>query len=391
MTSFKALRYYGPGKIELEDVQRSYVSLYAIHYQTMITNPLYSHCGPDEVRIKVAFCGVCGSDIHEYLAGPIFPPKIGKRDPNTGVSLPITLGHEISGTITETGYDVTDFKVGQAITLNPSLNDRHYGLPPCLPCGRGKHNLCQRMSYYGFSAEGGGLASEIVVKTASCFALPDGVSLEVGALVEPLAIAWHNIRTSGFQKGQTALVLGAGPIGLAIIMLLRYWGAQGIIVSEITPSRSALARQFGADEVVNPLQRSDESSDAAGSDPVVNAARKLDPEGVDVVFDATGLQSTLDTAIAAVKPAGTIYNVAIHEKPLLLNFNDLSGKEIKLLGGINCVREDFEGVLGSLATESIPARKLITSVVPLNQAVEKGFLELINNKSNHVKILIQPD
>ncbi|KAI7548454.1 GroES-like protein [Hortaea werneckii] len=371
MTSFKALRYYGPGKIEFEDVQRS-------------------HCGPGEVRINVAFCGICGSDIHEYVAGPIFPPKIGKRDPNTGVSLPITLGHEISGTITEVGYDVTDFKVGQAVTLNPSLNDRHYGLPPCLPCARGKQNLCQRMSYYGFSAEGGGLASEIVVKTASCFALPDGVSLEVGALVEPLAIAWHSVRSSGFQRGQTALVLGAGPIGLAIVMLLRYWGTQGIVVSEITPSRSALARQFGADEVVNPLQRPGESPDAS-SNPVVNAARTLDLEGVDVVFDATGLQSTLDTAIAAVKPAGTIYNVAIHEKPLLLNLNDLSGKEVKLLGGINCVREDFEGVLGSLATGSIPAQKLITSVVPLDQAVEKGFLELINNKSNHVKILIRPD
>ena len=286
----------------------------------------------------------------------------------------------MSGTVTEVGPDVTDFSVGQNVVVNPAMNDLHFGSPPCSICSTGRPNLCPKTSYYGLNAEGGGLADEIVVKAVSCISLPDGVPLDVGALAEPLAVAWHCIRTSGFQKGQTALVLGAGPIGLALLLLLKVWNAQACIVSEVADARRALANEFGADAVVNPLE----------SD-VVDVVTSSNPGGADVVFDAIGLQSTLDTALKAVKPAGTIFNVAIHEKPLLLHLNDISIRETKLLGGICYTREDFEGVLAALASNAIPAERLITAVVPLSRAVEDGFLELINNKAKHVKILIQPD
>jgi len=270
-------------------------------------------------------------------------------------------------------------------------DERHLGLESCSACKRGGFNICDHTASYGLSAEGGGFSEQSVVKAISCIELPDSVSLKVGALAEPLAVAWHCIRISGFQQGQTALVLGAGPIGLAILILLKVWGAEKTIISEVTRSRIAQARKFGADVVVNPLEPFSGNRSDDITDPVVAASRDLTGDGVDVAFDATGMQSTLDAAIASVRPGGTIFNVAIHEKPLLLNLNLLAQKEKSLKAGICYTSEDFHAVLKVLAEGKIPAEDLITSVVPLSSVLEGGFMELINNKSEHVKILIQPD
>jgi len=341
-------------------------------------------CGVDEVRVKIAYCGICGSDIHEYLGGPIFPPQAGEKNPYTGVEIPITMGHEMSGVIAEIGSNVTGLNVGQNVTINPSMDDRHHGLETCKGCQSGRPNVCKHWACYGLSADGGGLAEEIVVKRFSCIALPDGVSLKVGALAEPLAVASHMLRISGFKSGQDIVVLGAGPIGLALLLLLRARGARKIILSEVTESRSQQAKRFGADIVINPL--SDPKANA-----VLVAVHDTMGEGADIAFDASGLQSTLDTAIDVVKPGGIIFNVAIHEKPLQINPNSFTFKEAKLMGGLCYTNEDFEDVLNELASGKLPAAgDMITSIVPLTNAVDGAFLELINNKAKHVKILIQP-
>ncbi|OGM41053.1 hypothetical protein ABOM_010236 [Aspergillus bombycis] len=314
-----------------------------------------------------------------------YSPKPGDQNPWTGEKLPVTLGHEMSGVVIQVGSNVHNIPVGSKVAVSPALDDRHYDMEPCTTCAMGKRNICKRFSSYGFSAPGGGFATEIVVRALNCVVLPDAVSLQVGALVEPLAVAWHCIRTSGFRKGQKVLLLGAGPIGLAILMLLRVWGARCAVVSEVTPSRKLLAKQFGADVVVDPLEGSE------SSDPVLSAVHQAVGEsGVDVAFDATGLQTTLDTAIAATRPGGTIFNVAIHEKPLQVNLNDLGCFEKQLTGGMCYTMEDFTGVLKALESGNLPAHKMITSIVPLEQVIEKGFHELIHSKASHVKILVQP-
>jgi (R,R)-butanediol dehydrogenase / meso-butanediol dehydrogenase / diacetyl reductase len=273
-----------------------------------------------------------------------------------------------------------------------ALDDRSYDEPPCFACRIGKPNICKRFATYGLSAWGGGFSSEIVVKDFNCFALPSSVSLEVGALTEPLAVAWHCIRESGFQKGQSALVLGAGPIGLALLLLLRVWDASKIFITEVTEARQLQAQKFGADVVINPLQKAPESGTGhKAPDVVVQAIKEVCEDGVDVAFDATGLQSTLDTALAATRPGGTIYNVAIHEKPLLFNPNDIGFLEKKFLGGICYLKEDFEAVINAMGEGKIPFENMITSVVPLSNAIEGGFMELMRNKSKHVKILIKPE
>lgn len=297
----------------------------------------------------------------------------------------------MSGTVVEIGSQVKELKVGQEVCVNPSLDDRHYGADSCSPCRQGKRNLCKRWATYGLNASGGGFSDEIVVKDFNCLVLPEGVSLKVGALAEPLAVAWHSIRTSGFKAGQTALVLGAGPIGLAILLLLRVWDANKILITEVTEQRTQQAKKFGADAVINPLQQqANGHADAAKIDPVLTAVQGMTEDGVDVVFDCTGLQSTLDTGIAALRPGGTFFNVAIHEKPLQLNLNDIACQEKKLLGGICYTNEDFTQVLNAMASGKIPFEQMITSVVPLSSVIDGGFMELINNKAEHVKILIQP-
>jgi (R,R)-butanediol dehydrogenase/meso-butanediol dehydrogenase/diacetyl reductase len=342
----------------------------------------------DDVRVKIAYCGICGSDVHEYLGGPIFPPLPGQKNPHTGVELPVIMGHEISGTIVQVGSNITGLKVGQNVAINPSMDDRHHGKEDCSICRSGRRNLCKSWACYGLSAHGGGFADEIVVKPFSCIPVPEGVSLKVAALAEPLAVASHMIRISGFSHGNDVVVLGAGPIGLALLLLLRAKGGRKIIVSEVTESRSRQAEKFGADLVINPLAK---MSDGAGSgNSIVDAAHNIMGDGADIVFDATGIQSTLDTALLVVKPGGVVCNVAIHEKPLLINPNSFSFKEVKLIGGICYTNEDFEDVLMALATGKLAVEDMITSIVPLEKVVQGGFLELINNKAEHVKILIQP-
>ncbi|KAJ5292103.1 alcohol dehydrogenase [Penicillium angulare] len=347
---------------------------------------LWSQCAPTQVRVEVEFCGICGSDIHEYLAGPILAPAGGNPNEHTGATLPVIMGHEMSGTITELGEQVKGFTIGQKVVVNPLVSDFEHGTPPCLSCLAGRINTCKRATFYGINTPGGGFSSQITVNPSNLILVPENVSLKIAALAEPLAVATHMIRKSGFTAGQSVLILGAGPIGLALLMLLRSMEVGKIFVSEVSDLRIQQARQLGADAVIDPTK----VSSANPSNLVLNAIHEVLEEGVDISFDASGLQSTLETAIAAVRPGGAIFNVAIHEKPLLLNLNDISVTEKNLTGGICYTKEDFELVMTLLSNKRIAAEHMITSVVPLTDVVKGGFLELIDNKTQHVKILIQP-
>jgi (R,R)-butanediol dehydrogenase/meso-butanediol dehydrogenase/diacetyl reductase len=298
------------------------------------------------------------------------------------------MGHEMSGTVVEVGHQVTTIKPGQRVAIIPTLDDRHFQIDLCNMCRQGWQNLCKHIAYRGFSAPGGGFADEAVVTWLDVVLLPDSISLKLGALIEPLAVALHMVCKSMMKEHDTCVILGAGPIGLALLLLLKQKRAQKIIVSEVSTSRAVMAKHFGADIVVNPLMKQE---DGANEDLVVKAAQSVtDQDGVDIAFDACGLQSTLDTAIACVRPKGTIFNVATHKKQLSINLNDLTLFGTKLDSGICYTRGTFEA-----AHEIITWRigkdleKMITAVTPLEQIVENGFEELVKNKAKHVKILVE--
>lgn len=337
------------------------------------------------MRIKVAYCGICGSDIHEYENGPIFSPPPGTKNPFTGLELPMVMGHEFSGTVIELGSEVSNLTIGQNVVVDPVVHDRHYGLDPCYACHNGIYNCCERSAVCGLAHQGGGLATQTVVRVSLCIALPDTISLKVGALVQPLTIAWHAIRISNFKKGDKALICGGGPIGLAITILLRVWGASTVIVSEVSAARVRQCKAFGADCVINP-------NEGLGS--YVEDAVKVQTKGdmADVSFMAASHQSVLDTAVACTRIGGTVLNVAIHSQPFQIRLNDFTFFEKRLINSMRATDEDWRGVLDALDSGKIPAiEDMVTATVPLSNAIEGAFLELIKNTASHVKILIQPD
>lgn len=224
----------------------------------------------------------------------------------------------------------------------------------------------------------------------NCIPIPSNVSMKAAALMEPLSVSHHCITESGFQKGQTVLICGAGPIGLALLSILRVLGASKIIVTEILETRLAQAKEFGADVAINPLHAAVDLGNQAAADKALDSIRELTGDGVDIAFDATGVQSSLDLAIASVKPRGTVFNVAIHKKPLQIQVNSLTFKEKRLMGGISFVPGNFEAVMAMLMDGSLDSERLVTAIIPLSNIIQGGFEELINNSSAHVKILVQP-
>ena len=270
------------------------------------------------------------------------------------------------------------FEIGQRVTVNPAMGCRHHRQRPCEFCQIGRYNICTRSTFYGLNAKGGGFADEIAVKAHAIVSLPDNVSLKLAALAEPLSVAAHMIRISGFRNGQDAVVLGAGPIGSALTFLLKDSGARYVIVSEVTESRAAQAKDCGADLVINPLAQN-----------VHETVQKQMGNGADVTFDACGLQATIDTAILCTKAGGTIFNVAIHEKPVTIDMNLLTLTEKRLVAGNAYTAEDFERVIQVLNTRAPDVERFITTIIPMEMAVEGGFLELVNNKAKHNKILIE--
>ncbi|KAI0429523.1 dehydrogenase [Xylaria sp. FL1042] len=353
----RALRYYGARDLRLEED---------------LPEP---KCDSMQVKIQPAFVGICGTDLHEYES-QTFIPKPGAPHPLSNESAPVTLGHELSGTIVEIGSDVSrsaDLKVGDRVAVLPLLYCR-----TCVPCREGFPNCCVTIGFLGLSGCGGGLSDYVCVPPEVVFKLPDSISLEVGALVEPLAIAWHAVNTSGIMAGQASLVYGAGPIGLAIIQCLKAIDAGHIIAVEVAPRRQQFAKQFGATHVLDPTCVD-----------VIREARELTGGyGPPIAFDCAGVPSSPDSATKAVCARGTVVNVATWGKSIPFNPNNLLLQEKKYVGSLGYQLDDFGHVIDALKTGRLRPESMITSKISIDRVAEDGFEALVNEKDKHVKILV---
>lgn len=296
--TMKALRFHGQRDIRLDEIPVPELTA-------------------GKVRIAPKFCGICGTDLHEYMGGANLIPKPDHPHPITGETLPLTLGHEFSGIVEEVGEGVTDFKAGDRVCVQPIIYDGD-----CRSCVRGLVNCCDRNGFVGLSGWGGGLCESTVVPQSAVKKLPDNVSLEVGALVEPLSVGWHSVDMSPYKPGDSALVLGGGPIGLAVIQVLRGRGCENIIVSEVSGKRRAFAEQFGAHHTVDPVNE----------DIVARVLELTGGDGVDVAYDAAGVQVAVDTAFLSLKARGTLVNIAVWEKRAQLQMNELVFRERGYMG-----------------------------------------------------------
>lgn len=350
----KALRYHARHDMRLDDIAEP---------QTL----------PGTVKISVDWCGICGSDLHEYLEGPINMPSPGHPDPLTGEEPPVVLGHEFAGVVTEVGRGVTHLKEGDRVAVEP-----YHTCGDCPACSTNSYNLCPSLGFIGLAGGGGGFSEFVVVPAERAFTLGE-LSTELGALIEPLAVGLHAVGLSGARPGQTAVVFGAGPIGLMTMINLRAAGVDCIIAVEPAAARSAKAIAAGADVVFNPRDVD-----------VVEAVMELTGGiGADIAMECAGISVALGQAALAVRKGGRIVNVALWGKPATLDMNTTALKELSLSGSL-AYCNDHPATIDLVRSTALDLDQLITKRIPLDDVIDGGFHELINNKDEHIKILVHP-
>lgn len=350
----KALRFHGQRDLRIDDIDEP-------------------TAGPGEVKIKVDWCGLCGSDLHEYLAGPIFVPTKDNPHPVTGGHLPLVMGHEFAGMVADVGEGVTRVAAGDAVAVEPLVYDE-----TCYACQKGWYNVCSSVGFHGLSGGGGGLAEYTVVPEKMVHQLPAGMETDIGALIEPIAVGWHAAKQGNFQPGDKAVIFGAGPIGLVTMLSLRAAGAEWVAVSEVSSARKEAARKFGADLVLDPT-----------NDDVAAEVARLTGPGADVAYECTGNGKALTTAMQSVRPHGTVCNVAIWEGATDFNPNDVILNETTMASSL-AYCDDYPTVMALIDDGRLETDGLITSRITLDEVVEHGFEELVNNKDQHIKILVDP-
>jgi (R,R)-butanediol dehydrogenase/meso-butanediol dehydrogenase/diacetyl reductase len=327
------------------------------------------------VKIKVKWCGICGSDLHEYLGGPIFIP-VDQPHTLSKNQAPVVLGHEFSGEVVEIGEGVTNFKAGDRVVVEPMVV-----CGECPACLEGKYNLCSSLGFHGLCGSGGGLAEYTVFPEEYIHKLPDSMTYEQGALIEPMAVALHSIRIANFNVGDTAIVLGSGPIGLATIECLKAAGAKLVVVLQRKSIRQEYAKRAGADVVLDPN--------------VVDIAEEVKKltggVGVDFAFETTGAKIGFDTGLNSLKYNGTMIITSIWEGDVSFNPNQLVFTEKKIVGTL-AYRHEFPATVALMDDGRIKADGYITKKVYLDDIVEEGFGTLTGpDKKKQVKIIVTPD
>lgn len=342
----RAARYYGNRDIQIDDIDRP--------------SP-----GPGEILVDVDACGICGSDLAEYLYGP-------RREE----MVPYTMGHEIGGKVADTG-DGVDIEVGTEIVLSPLM-----ACGECWCCDEAKYNLCRNLRVIGAHQQGA-YAEQVVAPAENAVPLPDGVTMEQAAVAEPFTVAFHGLRKSPFQSGQSVLVVGLGPIGIGMVQLAKAAGADPIYASGHRKARRDLAAAYGADVVIDPRQ----------TDPI-ETIREETGGGVDVSFEIAGRESALNDAIKSVKPGGHTTILGVFKGEIEVNPMDLVNSERSVdasaayhTGPLS--HRDFGPVLRKFASGELHPDPLVTTRLELEE-IQEGFESLADSDSGEVKVLVRP-
>jgi len=346
--TMKAVVYHAPGDVRVEQVPTP-------------------GCGPGELLVKVDACAVCGSDLKSFRHG------------NPRIKPPLTMGHEFTGLIEQVGKDAEGFAAGERIVMATTIS-----CGECLYCRRGWRNLCANLAPMGFSYPGG-MAERVAVPARAVanghvVKVPPELKAEHAALAEPVSCAVNSADNSGIQEGDTVVVLGAGPMGLINVCVARGLGAGTIILSEISETRLAMAKPFDCDVLVNPAEQDLRQV-------VLDATGGL---GADVAIVAAPAAQPQETAIGLVRKRGTVCLFASLPKgssEITIDSRPLHYGELRLVGTSDSTPRHVAKAVELLASGKIPADRLVSHVLPLDE-VHKAFDLMVSGEA--LRVVLRP-
>ena len=309
-----------------------------------------------EVVVSSSVVGICGSDVHAAAGRHPF------------ITLPFHPGHEVVGVVKAVGRDVDPTWMGKRVVIEPNL-----ACGTCEQCQEGRYNICQTLDVFGCQTPGG-LADAFCIAVDRLHEVPDGMSDRQAALVEPLATPVHAVRRAGDLSGRRVAILGAGPIGLFVLLAAIRAGAGSVVVGDLLGTKRARAERLGAVG----------SFDAASVDGAAQAQRLLGGPA-HVVFDCVSRESSVHQAVELVAKGGKIMVVGVASGPTPVPLHLIQDRELSLIGNLMYVREDFESAIDILAQGHVPLEEFITATFPLEAAAEAFAASA---EPEHVKVLI---
>jgi L-iditol 2-dehydrogenase len=313
--------------------------------------------GPRDVLLRVDTLGVCGSDVHYYTQG-----KIGSG----GAMFPQLLGHEIAATVQEVGPEVKTLHPGQRVAVDPLV-----ACGECDQCRAGRQHTCRKQTFLGSSGQPGALVEYLVMPASCCFPVPDSLNDDEAAVVEPLAVGVYAAQLAQLKPGARVGIVGSGPIGLCTLLAIRAQGQATVYATDLVDERLAVARACGAAWTGNP-RRED----------VVAAVRRLEPLGLDAVFECAGEQDAIDQGLELLKPGGTLLIVGIPELDRIsMNISLMRRNELRILN-VRRQNECTDHAIELIASGRVDVRPLVTHHFHFEETA-RAF-ELVSGRSDGV-------
>ena len=315
--------------------------------------------GPGEILMKIAYCGICGSDLHAYQGDHPFVP------------LPATPGHEFSGWVEEIGSGVQGFKKGKRVTAEPNLV-----CGKCYLCKIGRYNICENLRVMGCQGEGA-MADYFLLPAEKTIPIPDELSLKDAALVEPLAVGVHAARRAGDLFYKNIVIVGAGTIGLMTLVAVKAAGAREIVITDLQDERLEIAKKMGATKTIN----------ASKVDAVKEILAMKPFEGWDVVFECVGIEKSIRDSLDIARKGGKVIVVGVFGHETKVKMANIQDRETEVIGTLMYVMRDIKTAIELLAKKSFDTSLIISKTFPLEQC-QDAFDAALKTKEN-IKVLFE--